>query len=539
LAVLVAGSWQASVALGVDSIYWTSPLSNPGAIRVGNLDGGMAQDLYTGETRSEGIAIDPAAGKIYWTTNSSGAIRVGNLDGSGVHDLYTGENGPQGIAIDPTAGKIYWANNSSGVIRVGNLDGSGVQDLFTGIHPVGIAIDPAGGKIYWADSLTGPNNNVLGKIRVGNLDGSGAHDLYTGESPPTEGIAIDPAAGKIYWADSDNFGGKIRVGNLDGSGVQDLYTGEFGTEGVAIDPAAGKIYWADKEFGCTPLFCFGIGKIRVGNLDRSGVQDLNPEEFASYLALLRSPAGGGAPQVSGGSSGGSVLLCSQGSWASDLEGAFLYRAPRSFAYQWSLDGADIPGATASSYTASAGGSYTCRVTASNQAGSTAQTSAAHAVIPPPSPPNPVPPILAPLAPILFPVPPSLSQVAQSHGRWREGNGLAQIASVHKPPVGTTFRFTLNESARVRFAFTQNLPGRKVRGRCVARTSNNLGKHSCTRTVTFGAFSFAAGAGAHKVRFQGRISKHNKLKPGLYTLVITATNAAGQRATARLMFTIVA
>jgi hypothetical protein len=147
------------------------------------------------------------------------------------------------------------------------------------------------------------------------------------------------------------------------------------------------------------------------------------------------------------------------------------------------------------------------------------------------PTQPVPPILAPVAP-------RFSQVAQSHGRWREGNGLAQIASAHKPPVGTTFRFTLNQSTRVRFAFTQNLPGRKVRGSCVARTSKNLGKPACTRTVTFGAFSFTAGAGAHKVRFQGRISKHNKLKPGRYTLIITATNAAGQQATARLTFTIV-
>jgi hypothetical protein len=62
--------------------------------------------------------------------------------------------------------------------------------------------------------------------------------------------------------------------------------------------------------------------------------------------------------------------------------------------------------------------------------------------------------------------------------------------------------------------------------------------ACTRTVTVGALSFIAGAGAHQVRFQGRISNHNKLKPGRYTLIITATNAAGQQATARLTFTIV-
>jgi hypothetical protein len=57
-------------------------------------------------------------------------------------------------------------------------------------------------------------------------------------------------------------------------------------------------------------------------------------------------------------------------------------------------------------------------------------------------------------------------------------------------------------------------------------------------MTRGALSFSVGAGAHKLRFQGRISKHKRLLLGRYTLIITATNAAGQHATARLTFTIV-
>jgi hypothetical protein len=132
----------------------------------------------------------------------------------------------------------------------------------------------------------------------------------------------------------------------------------------------------------------------------------------------------------------------------------------------------------------------------------------------------------------------LANVGESHARWREGSALPKLASAPKPPVGTTFRFTLNELARVRFAFTQRLPGRRVNGRCVAPTSANVGRPACTRTLTAGAFSFAATAGAHRVRFQGRISKHKKLKPGRYTLIITATNPAGQRASSRLTFTIV-
>ena len=36
---------------------------------------------------------------------------------------------------------------------------------------------------------------------------------------------------------------------------------------------------------------------------------------------------------------GKELTCKNGTWAPDLLGAFLYRAPASFAYQWTLNGA--------------------------------------------------------------------------------------------------------------------------------------------------------------------------------------------------------
>jgi hypothetical protein len=379
VAAMVA--WLAPAAFAADSIYW----SRSGvSIRVGNLDGsGTASNLYGGETNPLGVAIDAAAGKIYWANFGSGAIRVANLDGSGTPStLFPGESGPEGVAINPAAGKIYWANYAGGVagsgaIRVANLDGTGTaSSLFTGENgPIGVAIDPAAGKIYWGD------NNNPGAIRVGNLDGTGtASSLFTGESGPI-GVAIDPAAGKIYWA--DNASGAIRFGNLNGSGTaSNLFAGEGVPNpwGLAIDPVAGKIYWAN----------FNSGAVRVGNLNGSGTpSNLFTESGPEFLALLRSPVGTGAPQVGGGTSVGSTLSCSQGSWAPDLLGALLYRAPRSFAYQWSLDGTGISGATSNTYTASAPGSYTCRVTATNQAGSTSQTSAAHVVTgaAPAPPPN--------------------------------------------------------------------------------------------------------------------------------------------------------
>jgi hypothetical protein len=117
--------------------------------------------------------------------------------------------------------------------------------------------------------------------------------------------------------------------------------------------------------------------------------------------------------------------------------------------------------------------------------------------------------------------------------------FAQFVAARKPPVGTTFRFTLNETATVRFAFAQLLPGRGVNGKCVAQTAANRMHKACTRSVPRGSLSFGAGAGLHKLSFEGRLTRTRKLKPGTYRLTVTATNGAGRRAAKTLWsFTIV-
>ena len=137
--------------------------------------------------------------------------------------------------------------------------------------------------------------------------------------------------------------------------------------------------------------------------------------------------------------------------------------------------------------------------------------------------------------------PQLTLVSQSHARWREGSRLAAIATKKrrkKAPVGTTFRFTLNEPARVLIAFSQRVGGRRVSKKCVAPTRRNKHRPPCRRTVMRGVLVLGGHAGADRVSFQGRISRTKRLKPGRYTAVITAINRAGQRSAPRtLTFTI--
>jgi hypothetical protein len=148
-----------------------------------------------------------------------------------------------------------------------------------------------------------------------------------------------------------------------------------GPAGVAIDPADGKLYWAN----------FGGGTIWSANLaGTSPAQLVGPGPggaFSNFPVLLRVPEGSEPPAISGVAGVGEQLTCSAGSWAPDLLGAFLFRAPHSFAYQWQLGGNDIAGASASQFTPTGPGGYTCRVTAANHAGDASQSSETFTVRP--------------------------------------------------------------------------------------------------------------------------------------------------------------
>ena len=360
-------------------IYWSNEGAFPterGAIRFVNVGDSGGTTLFGGEggfaSGPCGVVPDPAAGKVYWTNFAPGEIRAANLDGSGTAStLFSDAGSACGVALNRAAGKIYWANHSANTIRVANLDGTGVPaTLFAeppGSGPSGVVIDRAAGKIYWT-------NQGSDEVRVANLDGSGAASTLFGAADAGDnpiGLAIDSLAGKVYWAALGS--GEIRVGNLVGSGVPStLFAGEEGPGGIALDVAAGKLYWGT-YFG---------GRIRAGNVDGSGSAEtvVEGERAPLFPALLQAPgADGQVPAISGGANLGDALSCSTGSWKSDLAGAFLFRSPRTFAYQWQLDGSDIPAATTSSFTFTEPGDYTCRVTAANEAGSSSQTSDAFTV----------------------------------------------------------------------------------------------------------------------------------------------------------------
>jgi DNA-binding beta-propeller fold protein YncE len=424
-------------ALATDSIYWTTPY-NANKIYVAKLDGSSTAPFQTLNTGAAtilepwGLAIDPVAGKIYWSNyNFGGAakkISWANLDGSGGGDLNTGAatvNEPIGVTIDKGADRIYWANWGGNKISWANLDGTGGGDLNTGtatvINPQGLALDKAAGKIYWA-------NYGGNKISFAKLDNSGGGDLNiigTTVNQPW-GVTIDSVAGKIFWGNFQT--NALDFANLDGIGGAVLPTAGAAQNGPmpgVIDRATEKIYWSN----------WNDGTIVFANVDGSGHGGTlypNPAASSAMPVVLKSPVGTTAPTITAPSSTTpTTLSCSQGSWGADLAGESLFRAPRSFAYQWNLNGAPITGATSASLATGEAGSYTCSVTATNAAGSTTQTSALMGVTPPPPPPPPPPPVPYPRISI------------RTSGGWTVSNRGVTIVSmkIKGVPPGATLKLT--------------------------------------------------------------------------------------------------
>ncbi len=77
---------------------------------------------------------------MYWGAFGSGIVRA-NLDGSDVENFVIDFGHPDGLALDGAGGKLYWTDEIIGEIKRANLDGSDVEVLVSGLSaPVGIAL---------------------------------------------------------------------------------------------------------------------------------------------------------------------------------------------------------------------------------------------------------------------------------------------------------------------------------------------------------------------------------------------------------------
>jgi Domain of unknown function (DUF4394) len=147
----------------------------------------------------------------------------------------------------------------------------------------------------------------------------------------------------------------------------------------------------------------------------------------------------------------------------------------------------------------------------------------------PSPAAPVPPPSTLPPPDLAPVLSSLSLTNRTFAA--VGVRSKSRAAATRVPRGTTFRFTLSETARVRVAFARATAGRRVGRSCLAATRARRKRPKCTRYVALGSISTSGVVGRNSVKFSGRL-KGRALAPGSYRASLTATDAIGQRSPVR-------
>jgi hypothetical protein len=140
------------------------------------------------------------------------------------------------------------------------------------------------------------------------------------------------------------------------------------------------------------------------------------------------------------------------------------------------------------------------------------------------------------------LPSSISGASLTHKRFRVSRQATPISATArtKAPLGTRFRFTLSAAAKLTIAITRSAPGLRRGHSCVAPTAKLRRTHAkrCGRTLRFGTLTRSREpGGADSVAFSGRVG-HRPLSPGVYTALLSASNAGGPSKPVTLTFTVV-
>ena len=171
-----------------------------------------------------GIAIDPVGRKVYYfgprnTFGGPERIRRANLDGSSVEEIYIAPTAGSitelgSLAIDPAAGKIYWPEFTSPdhTIKRANLDGSNVEivAVLVGSNREAVAIDLATEIVPSpppdltleksdGDVSVSPGGTIMYDLTYENIGGTDATGVILVEEVPLN-TTFDEAASSPGWS---------------------------------------------------------------------------------------------------------------------------------------------------------------------------------------------------------------------------------------------------------------------------------------------------------------------------------------------------
>jgi hypothetical protein len=292
-----------ATAATVGKLFWLAIVGNQ---VMASTDTGGVRALITGQGISapDGVAVDVAGGKMYWTNmgtltdaphTPAGSVQRANLDGSQVEVLLqpgVTTNTPKQLQIDLVHRKIYWSDREGAKAWRANLDGSAAEVLLSGHgvqQLVGMALDVPRGQFYVTDRYA---KNILraGFDMPAGQDASTRSDVETlvvaqGSAMPID-IDLDLQRREMYWTDRG-------VGSIERAPM-DLPSGQTASNrtdvfmlmsnlstpiGISLDLTAGLIYFT--ELG---------GQVSQAKLDGTGRKAIASSSGASGIVHVDVPA---------------------------------------------------------------------------------------------------------------------------------------------------------------------------------------------------------------------------------------------------------
>jgi hypothetical protein len=237
-----------------------------------NPDGSDSKTLVTGCRLPDGLAIDLAAGYIYWTNmgvpnKNDGLIERADLDG-GNRKAIIPEGGtftPKQLHLEKKSGKLYWSDREGMRVMRANLDGSQVETLIQSGEGegdrrdasnwcVGITVDPVRGQIYWTQK--GADDAGHGRIfRAGinvprgqtPANRTDVEVLFDGLPEPID-LELDLEHRVLYWTDRGDppRGNTVSRTPIDGPLNQEIVLGHL-MEGIglALDVRGDRMFVTD------------------------------------------------------------------------------------------------------------------------------------------------------------------------------------------------------------------------------------------------------------------------------------------------------
>jgi len=267
-----------------------------GRVLSANPDGSGLQTLVSeGRKLPDGLAVDVAAGHLYWTNMGNpkandGTIFRSDLDGRNMTTIVApgGTFTPKQLQVDKPNGKLYWSDREGMRVMRANLDGSKIETLIdtSGGDPrpgadatkwcVGVAVDADAGKLYWTQK--GGDNAGEGSILRANLEIPAGQtpanrtdiELLYDKLPEPIDLDLDLTTRLLYWTDRGDppRGNTVSRAPLDaprgGRPLPEIvFSNLMEGIGLALDPKHGRMFITDFA-----------GSVYSANLDGSNAKTL-------------------------------------------------------------------------------------------------------------------------------------------------------------------------------------------------------------------------------------------------------------------------